>query len=174
MEEVSKQNRQKTVITTLVIFLLFGGLIGASAYVAFIPSKARIILKIVMVLASLILWIGLSRIEQFQKYQNLAISFLAVSLGVLISHYLGYLPGELLKFSTSTIQGVALAKFGEALPIILSILVFHFATGGNRAGLFLRRADSKLGIIAGAIGVGLFLIIAALQAIGSGLMGNTL
>jgi hypothetical protein len=49
-------------VSTVGLFLLFGGLIGASAYVAFIPAKFRINLKVAMVLISLCGWLVLSRV----------------------------------------------------------------------------------------------------------------
>ena len=44
---------------------------------------------------------------------------------------------KLLGYSITTVEGVAMAKFGEALLIVLPILFLNFATGGNRNDLFL-------------------------------------
>jgi membrane protease YdiL (CAAX protease family) len=82
---------------------------------------------------------------------------------------LGDIPMRLLGFSVSTVQGVALAKFGEALPIVLVILALHFASGGKRNDLFLRGGNLKLGLIAGLIGFAAFAGIGVLQAAGAGL-----
>jgi hypothetical protein len=43
--------------------------------------------------------------------------------------------------TVTTVKCVAMAKFGEAMPIILSILVLHIADGGEMDGLFLRRGN---------------------------------
>jgi membrane protease YdiL (CAAX protease family) len=160
--------------STIVLFIVFGGIIGAATYVSFIPQNIRTVLKAGMAIVSLVAWFILNRDERLQQYKQIAISFFAISLGVLLAQYFGDIPMKLLGFSVTTIQGVAMAKFGEALPIVLSILVSHFATGGDMNGLFLRSGNLKLGLIVGIIGFVAFASIGALQVIGSGLRWATI
>jgi membrane protease YdiL (CAAX protease family) len=169
MNETTARVRNVQPIITIMLFLVCGGLISSAAYVSFIPPNIRTILKVGMTAISLAAWLVLSRSERLKQYRQIALSFLAVSLGVLLAQVLGNIPMMLLGFSVSTVQGVAMAKFGEALPVVLSILVLHFASGGDRNGLFLRGGSLKLGLIAGAIGFAAFAGIGALQAFGSGL-----
>lgn len=156
-------------LAIIVIFLLFGGIIGVATYVSFIPYNIRTALKFGVAITSLAAWFFTSRSEQFQQYKQFAISFFAISLGVLLTQYFGDIPLRLFSASITTVRGVAIAKFGEALPVILSILVVHFATGGDMDGLLLRKGNLKLGLIAGVLGFAAFTGIGVLQVIGSGL-----
>lgn len=169
MDETTDRERNANPIGTIVAFIIGGGLIGSATYVSFIPPNIRIIIKVGMVAISLAAWMALSRSERLQQYKQIAISFFAVSLGVLLSQFLGNIPMSFLGFSVSTVQGVAMAKFGEALPIVFSILMLHFATGGDMNGLFLGGGNLKLGLITGIVGFAFFVGIGALQAMGSDL-----
>ncbi len=164
-----RRNGTENYLATIVMFILFGGIIGAATYVSFIPYNIRTGLKFGMAIISLAAWFFTSRNEKFQQYKQIAISFFAVSLGVLLAQYFGNIPMRLFSASITTVRGVAIAKFGETLPIILSILVFHFATGGDMDGLFLRKGNLKLGLIAGILGFSAFAGVGGLQAIGSSL-----
>jgi membrane protease YdiL (CAAX protease family) len=149
-------------------------LIGASAYVAFIPANLRLGLKVTLVIAGPIAWFATKRIERFAHYTGLMRSFFSVALGVLLTHYISrFLPPHVIG-STTSIAGIGKAKFFEALPIILTILIFHFVYGGDADRLFLKAGNIKFGLLAGGIGVALFLTIAAIQAIGSNLTGGTI
>lgn len=169
MKEKTDRVRNVQYLITIGLFLVAGGLIGSAAYVGFIPQNARMILKAGMAVISLAAWLALSRSERLRQYRPIALGFFAVSLGVLLAQYCGNIPMRLLGFSVATVQGVAMAKFGEALPIVLSILVLHFATGGDLDGLFLRGGNLKFGLIAGVLGFAAFAGVGLLQAIGSGL-----
>ncbi len=153
----------------VVIFLLVGGLIGASAYVAFLPAQLRVTLRVLMPVISLAGWLISARIDRLQKYQGLASGFFAVSLGLLLALFVGDLPLKWLDLQPTTIKGMAVAKLSESLPIILTILVFHFSLGGKADGLFLKGGRIKFGLISTAVGVVILLAIAALQALGLGL-----
>jgi membrane protease YdiL (CAAX protease family) len=156
-------------ITPAVLFLVVGGLIGASAYVAYLPAQLRIALRILMPVITLAGWLISARVERLQKYQGLASGFFAVSLGLLLAYFVGGLPLKWLNLSPTTIKGMAVAKLSETLPIMLSILVLHFARGGLAEGLFLRAGRLKVGLISTAVGVVIMLSIASLQALGLGL-----
>lgn len=173
MKEKTDRVRNVQYLSTIVLFLVVGGLIGSATYVSFIPQNTRTILKAGMAAISLAAWLVLSRSERLRQYRQIALSFFAVSLGVLLARYWGSIPMNLLGFSVTTVQGVAMAKFGEVLSIVLPILVLHFATGGDMNGLFLKGGNLKLGFIAGIIGFAAFVGIGLLQAIGSGLRWTT-
>jgi len=173
MKEKTDRVRNVQYLSTIVLFLVVGGLIGSATYVSFIPQNTRTILKAGMAAISLAAWLVLSRSEHLRQYRQIALSFFAVSMGVLLARYWGSIPMKLLGFSVTTVQGVAMAKFGEVLSIVLPILVLHFATGGDMNGLFLKGGNLKLGFIAGIIGFAAFVGIGLLQAIGSGLRWTT-
>lgn len=168
MQKMDPDGKVKYISVT-VLFIIFGGVIGAATYVSFIPQAIRTALKVGVAIVSLVAWFIFTQNKRLQQYKQLAISFFSISLGVLLAHYFGNLPMKFLGVSITTVKGVAIAKFGEALPVILSILAFHFFTGGEMNGLFLRRGNLKLGLIAGIIGFAAFAGIGVLQVIGSGL-----
>lgn len=153
----------------VVIFLLFGCLIGASAYVAFLPAQLRVALRVLMPAVTLAGWLISARVERLQKYQGLVSGFFAVSLGLLLTFFVGDLPLKWLDLTTTTIKGIAVAKFSESLPIMLTILIFHFALGGKAEGLFLKGGRLKFGLISSAVGVVILLSIVSLQVLGLGL-----
>jgi membrane protease YdiL (CAAX protease family) len=169
MENKMGRDNRFQYVGIIVIFFVVAGLIGASTYVRFIPSDTRLALKIGMLVFTLAASILLSWRESLRQYRGIAVGLFAVSLGVLLTHYIGNYPLKLLGFSVTTVQGVAMAKFGEALPIVLSILVVHFATGGSRDGLFLQKGNLRFGMTAGLIGFAVFAGIGSLQAMGSSL-----
>ena len=170
---MERLDKQPDYLLSVLIFLVFGGFIGASAYVAFIPPTTRITLKIMMVAITLIAWTVLARIDRFVRYRALMGSFFAISLGVLISHYFAPFTLDLLGLAPVTARGVAIAKFSEAFPIVVSILIYHFATAGDRQGLYLATGNRRIGVIAAILGMGIFLGIAVVQSIGSGLQWAT-
>lgn len=173
MNENTNLNGNARYLSTIVLFIVFGGIIGTATYVSLIPQNIRTVMKFGVAFTSLAAWFYTSRSEQFQHYKQIAIGFFAISLGVLLSQYFGNMPMRLFSASITTVRGVAIAKFGEALPIIVSILVFHFATGGDMDGLFLRKGNLKLGLTAGILGFTAFAGIGLLQVIGSGLDWGT-
>lgn len=172
--ETSGRFENARYLSTIFLFVVAGWLIGAATYVSLIPQDVRTVLKAGMAAASLAAWWLLGRREHLRPYRQISLSFFAVSLGVLLAQYVGNIPVRLLGFSVATVQGVAMAKFGEALPVVACILGLHFATGGDLDGLFLRGGNLKLGLIAGLIGIVVFVGFGALQAIGAGLQWGTI
>jgi len=153
----------------IVVFLVVGGLIGASAYVVYLPAHLRVALRIFMPVICLAGWLLSMKMERLDRYQGIAAGFFSVSLGLLLAQYVGSLPMKWLNLQTNTITGIAVAKFSESLPIILSILVLHFALGGKVDDLFLKRGKTKVGLVSAVIGIVIILGIAALQVLGLGL-----
>ena len=171
MERTDSRNKNTQYIGTTLLFIIAGGLIGTSTYIGFISQNTRTVIKAGMAIISLVAWFVLRRSERLQQFKQIAISFFAVSLGVLLAQFFGNIPLKLLGYSITTVQGVAIAKFGEALPIVLSILVVHFASGGDINGLFLGSGNLKFGLIAGIIGFSAFAGLGYFQAMDSGISG---
>lgn len=173
MDRNMEPNGKASRILVIMSFIIFGGLIGAATYVSLVPESIRTGLKVGAAIVSLVAWLIFSRDERLRPYKQIAISFFSISLGVVLAHYLGNTPLKFFGASIATAKGVALAKFGESLPVILSILAFHFVTGGDINGLFLGRGNLKLGLISGVIGFAAFAGIGVLQVLGSGLRLTT-
>lgn len=172
MNNMSSQNRIRC-LSAIAMFLILGVLIGAAAYWSFIPRGTVTILKAGMVAVTLAGWLALRRREALRPFALIAQGFFSVSLGVLLAQYLGNIPLRLSGFSATTVRGVAMAKLGETLPIVLSILGVHLATGGKPDGLFLQRGNLKLWLAAGVLGFAAFAGFGAVQAIGLGLSWET-
>jgi len=153
----------------IVVFIVVGGLIGASAYVIYLPAQLRFALRIIMPVICLAGWQLSLKTDRLDQYQDIAAGFFSISLGLLLAYFVGSLPMRWLNLKTDTITGIAVAKFSESLPIILSIMVFHFALGGETDGLFLKGGKTKVGLVSTVAGIVIMLSIAALQAMGSGL-----
>ncbi|HSB91193.1 MAG TPA: type II CAAX endopeptidase family protein [Anaerolineales bacterium] len=166
-EALSRSWKQSLV--TMAIFVVCGGTIGAAGYVSFLPQEARTVLKVTAAVATLAAWLLLRRRERLHLYRPILLGFFSVSIGLLLAQFFGTIPLRLLGWSVSSARGIAVAKLGESLAIVLSILVTHFAAGGNRDALFLGGGHLKLGLTAGVLGFAAFAAIAAVQAIGSGL-----
>jgi len=101
-------------------------LIGASAYVAYLPAQSRLIIRYVMPIATLAGWLIASRNERVQKYQELSAGFFSVSLGLLLTSFVDVFPNKWLDLPPITIKGMAVAKFSNSLPIILTMPDFPF------------------------------------------------
>ena len=163
----------KQSLVTMAIFLVCGCTIGAAAYVSFLPQEARTVLKVTTAAATLAAWLMLQGRERLHLFRPILLGFFSVSIGLLLAQFFGTIPLRLLGWSVTTARGIAMAKLGEALAIALSILVTHFAVGGTRDGLFLKRGNLKPGLTAGIFGFVAFAGIGALQALGSGLNWET-
>ena len=68
-------NGTENYLATIVMFILFGGIIGAATYVSFIPQNIRTVLKAGMAIVSLVAWFILNRDERLQQYKQIAIGF---------------------------------------------------------------------------------------------------
>ena len=159
----------KQSLVTMAIFLVCGGTLGAAGYVSFLPQEARTVLKVTMAAATLAAWLISPERERLRPYRPILLGFFSVSIGLLLAQFFGTIPLRLLGWSVATARGIAMAKLGEAVAIVLPILVSHFATGGDRDALFLGGGHLRLGLTAGVLGFAAFACIAAVQAMGSGL-----
>lgn len=168
---IERNNKLNSYITT-VLFVVAGGIIGAATYVGFISPDTRIAMKVGMASISLVSWLIFRRNDHLRQYKDLSTSFFAISIGVLLAQFFGNIPVKLLGYPVTTVQGVAMAKFGEALLIVLPILVLHFATGGDRSGLFLGGGNRKLALGTGILGFAAFAGIGYLQTRDTGLSWN--
>jgi len=151
------------------LILLTGSLIGASTYVAYIPAGARITLKVALAVICLAAWLFTARKESLYKYKGITASFFALSIGILLTYFIGPIPLKLLGLKTINIKGVAAVKFFESLPIVICILGVHFATGGKTSDLYLSGGKLLPGLVSAVVGMAIFVGLGALQSIGSGL-----
>lgn len=164
-ESINPQPR----LVAVVLFMIPGLIISAATFVTFLSKDSRSAIKLGMVILSLAGWLIFRRNDHLQSYAQIAVSYFAISTGVVLAQFYGNLPLQLSGYSVNSVQGVAMAKFGEALLIVLPILVIHFATGGDKDGIFLGAGNRKLTMTAGITGVAVFSAIGYLQTRNTGL-----
>ncbi len=130
-------------------FLVF----NVGGYNTFIPSDLRLLARIavagIMFISTFILYRSQGRANRFWK---ISFSFLIASIGLVMAWFFGtwyyLIPG----LSPSTVEGAAIAKVAEALPIILSILVGIWIVEKDFTSVYVQGGDLrrsiKLGLIA--------------------------
>lgn len=151
-----------------VFFALAGLLIGFITYLPSMDSGLRFAFKLGTPVVMLITSVLCYRFERYRPYWQIAYSFFAISIGVLVANYTGELLPRLFSLSLDTISGIAVAKLVEVISITVPILILIWVAKYNRASVYLTVGKFKSGLI---IGLGTFLclgIIASLQAAGLG------
>jgi membrane protease YdiL (CAAX protease family) len=154
-----------------VLVLLFIGcsflVFNVGGYNSFIPSDMILLVRLCVVAILFIPTFILYRTEgRWNKYWNLSFTFLVSSIGLLLAWFFGrwyqLIPG----LSTSTLQGTAVAKFAEVLPIVLVILVGMWLVERDFTPIYLRGGDLKkslkLGIIASVAALVPFVLVGGL------------
>jgi membrane protease YdiL (CAAX protease family) len=140
-----------------VLFLFFIGcsflVFNVGGYNSFIPSDMILLSRIsvvgILIIPTVILYWSEG---QSNKYWKLSFSFLISSIGLTLAWFFGrwyqLIPG----LSTSTVQGAAVAKIAEVLPIISAILVGMWLVEKDFTSMYLRGGDlmksMKLGLLA--------------------------
>lgn len=167
-EVTSKQEFEFSTITNVIALIFFIGssflVFNVGGYNNFIPTDLILLSRISVVCVLLLSTLILYRTEgKWNKFWRLSYAFLVASIGLLLAWIFGrwyqLIPG----LSTSTVEGIAIAKLAEVLPIVLSILVgiwfierdfiSIYITGGNIKRSF------KLGIIIAPIALIPFVVL---------------
>ena len=154
-----------------VLFLLFIGcsflVFNVGGYNSFIPSDMILLVRLCVVGVLFIPTFILYRTEgKGNRYWKLSFSFLISSIGLLLAWLFGrwyqLIPG----LSTSTVQGAAVAKFAEVLPIISAILIGMWLVEKDFTSLYLRGGDLrkslKLGLLASFAALLPFILVGGL------------
>ncbi|MFW9816956.1 MAG: CPBP family intramembrane glutamic endopeptidase [Candidatus Thorarchaeota archaeon] len=130
-------------------FLVF----NVGGYNTFIPSDMRLLTRIavagIMFISTYILYRSQG---EANRYWKISFSFLIASIGLLMAWFFGtwyyLIPG----LSPSTVEGAAIAKVAEALPIILSIMIGIWMVEKDFTPVYVQGGDLrrsiKLGLIA--------------------------
>ena len=90
--------------------------------------------------------------------------FFVASAANLSGQYLGHPLFNLFKVSDQTIKGIALAKFSEALVVVVTILVLIGLAPVDFSLIFVQWGNLYWGLLAGVLGFSVFAIIAWFQA----------
>ena len=152
------------ILFTVSSFLVF----NVGGYNNFIPVDLILFTRATIVGILVIVTLALYQSKgELNRYWKLSCSFLIASIGLLFAWIFGrwytLIPG----LSPSTVEGAAIAKFAEVLPIVLAILVGVWIIEKDLSVLYLNggnvRKSIKLGII---ISPAALLVFVALGGLG--------
>jgi len=152
----------------LILFVLFFAcgllvfLVGG--YLATFPRSTRTVIKVGLPLLFLAVTAILYRSERFKAYWQIAFAFCVASVGFLVAWLLSSWLLAIVNISTTTMAGLAIAKFVDALLIVAPIIVLVKITGSDMGTLYLQRGNLKLGLLVGGITFTAFAILFFLQA----------
>ncbi|MFW9804513.1 MAG: lysostaphin resistance A-like protein [Candidatus Thorarchaeota archaeon] len=150
-EAAALNSSSKGFLALLIIgcsFLVF----NVGGYNDFIPRESILISRVsvvgILLLSTFILYRSKGRWHEFWR---LSFFFMIASLGFLLAWFFGrwyqLIPG----LSTSTVEGAAVAKVAEVLPIVSAILVGLWLVEKDFAYFYLRGGDLKKSIKIGLL-----------------------
>lgn len=153
-----------------VILLLIGYSFltyNVGGYNSFIPSDMTLMTRIIVVALLLITTVLLHQKEGTTgRFWRISASFLVVSFGLLLAWFFGRWYSLIPGLSLDTVEGVAIAKFSEVLPIVLAMLVGTWLVEKDFQSVFLRGGDLrkslKLSVLISPIGLIPFIALGGL------------
>jgi membrane protease YdiL (CAAX protease family) len=116
-----------------------------SGYNYFMDSTTRLVTRIIVPIALAGILVIL-RSKGIKDWFSILSTFFTVSVGFLAAHFLGtwhrFIPG----LSLDTAFGIAIAKFAEVLPIVVSVIALGFFVGDNFSTMKMREGNVSLSI----------------------------
>ncbi|NHI88842.1 MAG: CPBP family intramembrane metalloprotease [Candidatus Thorarchaeota archaeon] len=138
------------------LFILFTGAsfltFNIGGYNNFVPSELRLIVRIIVAGILFLSTVALYKTEgSWNKYWNVSYALLISSIGLVLAWFFGrwytLIPG----LSLNTVEGVAIAKVAEVIPIVVTILIGTWLVERDFTPIFLRGGDLektfKIGLI---------------------------
>jgi membrane protease YdiL (CAAX protease family) len=153
-----------------VLFLIFIGFSFLSftvgGYNNFISNDIRPLIRAIVFGTFAVLTYVAKKSEKLHHYWRIIFSFTISSAGLLAAWYLGrwyqLIPG----LSISTVEGVAIAKVAEVLPIVVAISVGVWIVDKKMSSVFLKggniRQSTMLGLLFSPLGLIPFLVLGGL------------
>ncbi len=128
------------IIFTVVSFLTF----NVGGYNNFIPSNMKLIVRIIIASALFLSTIILYRTERsWNKYWKISYSLLISSVGLVLVGFFGNWHTLIPGLSLNTVEGIAIAKVAEVIPIVVAILVGTWLIERDFTTVFLRGGNLK-------------------------------
>jgi membrane protease YdiL (CAAX protease family) len=165
------QSRRRTDWHPGASLLLFIGTVGIAVvgYWPVIPTGTHPLVRLLLALLWLLLaWLA-GASDHLRTYRSVLLAFFGVSFGIWLATMIGDWPSRLMSLDPDSLQGLAVAKVGDVVPIVAAILVVNKLDGGGLDRLYLRNGKIGLSLVLGlAIGAlcGLmFLAMGGAQAI---------
>jgi uncharacterized protein len=145
-----------------LLFLVCGLLISVvfSHFRPLFPRNIDIPARTVLILAFLVSALILRRRRRFNKYWLVFFAFFIASFAQALDYYFSGWSLGLLGLEIKTPAGIAMDKLESSLMVVVPILLFTMASGGNPASIYLRKGKLRSGLI---IGLTVFFAIAAIS-----------
>lgn len=157
------ENRPPLQAARFAVLFLCCIAISSSAYGPGLPEAARPAVKSLLPLLWLLLAWMAGKNNWLAPYREAFLAFFAVSLGLWGAWLIGDWPLRQLGLTTDSLQGVAVAKAIEVLPVVAAILIVNQLEGEDLASLYLRRARLGRSLLYGVgLGAVLWLIFLAM------------
>lgn len=141
-----------------VLFLICGAsiFVFGSNYFAVFPTNKNLAYNAVLSAVFLAAAVWLKRNERLTKYWQVAFAFFIASFAFLFTLFfsgLGLSDVVLGSFNltTSTSQGIAIAKLYETLMIVVPIIVLTKLSGADLGAIYLKRGNLKWGLGIGTL-----------------------
>jgi len=137
------------------LFLMCGVtvFVFGSNYYEIFPTNRNIYYNAVLSAVFLIVSLWLKRNERLTKYWHIPFAFFIASFVILFT-LLFDLSGSVLgwfNLTTSTSQGIAIAKLFDMVMIVVLIIVLTKLSGADLGSIYLKRGNLKWGLSIGAI-----------------------
>lgn len=147
-------------IFLFIIFVLVGFLVfGVGGYWSLFSGSNKLIARVVIFLVLVILWVLFRQIHQLQTYKQVASGFLVASAAFLVGSFVSDGLGKLIGGSTSSLSGVAMLKFSEMLPLVLTILVLNKIMGNDLGEVYIKKGKLGLSLLIGIMTMIVFVVI---------------
>jgi len=145
--ETSIASNNKSIKNGL-LFLLFTGAsfltFNIGGYNNFIPSEFRLIVRLIVAGILFLSTVTLYKAEgSWNKYWKVSYALLISSVGLVLAWFFGNWHTLIPGLSTSTVEGLAIAKVAEVIPIVVTILIGTWLIERDFTPVFLRGGDLK-------------------------------
>lgn len=150
------------VVIGLIVF-------GVGGYWAPPGAIQKLVYRIAISAALLLLTILSYSVERFAPYQQLATAFFIASVAFLITGFVAKELEIILGASTNSLAGIAKLKFAEMLPIVITILVFNKILQHDLDSLYLKKGNWKLNLLVGGGTFLIFFVLFYLQSQSQGI-----
>jgi len=135
-----------------------------AGYWAGIPHGARTAAKIALPCLLLLATVAFGRTESLSRWRSVSLAFLAASIAFLVAWWVSNPLMELFRLTTDSVPGIALMKFFDALPIVVTIILVARLGGVKPADLYLRKGKVKAWVVVGGVSFSAFAVLFLLQA----------
>ena len=152
--------------TGVFISLLVVGMLVffVGGYWAGIPYWCRTAAKIALPCLLLVATIACGRTESLSRWRPVALAFFAASFAFLVAWWVSDPLMKLFGLTADSVPGVALMKFFDTLPMVVTVILVARLGGLKPADLYLQLGRLKAWLIVGVVSFAAFTVLFLLQA----------